>query len=207
MRRRVLVVLSIVAVIAGVIILGVIVSTNSNQGAAPTTAPTTSPEQSGEPTEPTDEPVPDGEVHAYDEDGSEYEFEDVTCETVLGSEAASLITTRVFDYERYWIMPDSEEKQAGIELYGTPAYIENQSVYIDPTLELEQGPVSIAETSIFSCRVTDQGNVRVSIIPDIQLHESFDESSPVIETTTGVVHRSVWSLEDGQWRIAYEDWR
>ena len=44
-------------------------------------------------------------------------------------------------------------------------------------------------------------------IPDIQLHESFDESSPVIETTTGVVHRSVWSLEDGQWRIAYEDWR
>ena len=206
MRRVALAVLGVVAAIALVIFLAVVLSKYGSQG-APSSAPSSSPVvQPSAPPEETAPPKRDEHSEEEDADESHYEFEDVTCDTALGLDVATQIKARVFDFERYWIMPDSAEKQAGIEMYGTATYIENNRVYIDPTLELEQGPVSIGESSIYSCRVTGQGNVKISIIPDIQLHVSPGEGAPVVETTTGVVHRSVWSLEEGEWRIAYEDW-
>lgn len=207
MVRKALAVLGVVATIGVLVFLAVVLNQLDSQE-TPSTAPTEP--SNDQPTSLPDEGAPPLGEHSHEsddhDDEGEYDFEDVTCDTKLGADVAAQIKARVFDYELYWIMPDSEEKQAGIETYGTEAYVKNQSVFVDPTLSLEQGPVSIAESSIYSCRVTDRGNAQISIIPDIQLHESSEDDAPVVETTTGIIHRSVWSLEDGEWRIAYEDW-
>ncbi len=149
------------------------------------------------------------ELNHYGGDHEGESLAEVTrsCTAAFSEAQVEELLNRALEFEEIRLLPDTAKKQAGIEQFGTPMYIQSNSVYVDPSLENNPTRVEIVrEQTVVSCIIADGGTYRVTVVPVIKIYRLESDGSKVYAEGMDTVpaYAASWVFDGALWKINEE---